>query len=125
MTEIVSQRRPFGGALSAGQAANLVESGAFTSDELAETEASVRRGELAETARLGAIVDSLSEAHIAVRLGVGVARVHELQGGGELHRFIERRYPLWQFTDGVEQSRVPHLSTITNAFPSDMRHVSV
>ncbi|MGG7507477.1 hypothetical protein [Plantibacter sp. YIM 135249] len=131
MTGIIDQRQPLGGTLSVDQAAYLIESGAFSPDELAETEASVRRGELAETVRatrLGAIVDSLSEAEVAVGLGVDVSKVGELQSDGALYSFIagrERRYPLWQFTDDPARFLLPNLAALVNALPSDMHPASV
>lgn len=128
MTEIVSQHQPLGGALSADQAEYLVESNAFTRDELAETEASVRRGELAEAVRatrLGVIVDSLNEAEAAVRLGVDVARAREL---GELYSFAtgsEQRYPSWQFTGDPVRPVLPHLASIVHALHSDTHPAGV
>ncbi|MEB0268076.1 hypothetical protein, partial [Cryobacterium sp. 10I5] len=80
----------------------LIESGDFTEEEFAETEASLARGDLVKlerTTRLGAITDSLSVAEVAQMLSVDAARVRRRQAKGDLYAFLaggKRRYPLWQ-----------------------------
>lgn len=123
--DAIKKRQPRGGALSDEQVAYLIESGAFTAEEFAETEAEVARGELAEEerkTRLGAIAASLSSTEVALRLGIDASRVRHRQAKGSLYAFKvggKRRYPIWQFTDDPAQPVLPGLAKLVEAFPDD------
>lgn len=102
---VITENPLRGSTLSGDQAAYLIESGDFTAEELAKTQASVARGELAEEERrtkLRAVAASLSSAEVAQRLGIDASRVRHRQASGNLYAFKvggKRRYPTWQFTD--------------------------
>jgi len=112
------------------EARALVESGAFTAEELAETEERVAAGELDEVVRrteLSAVRDTLSAADVAELLGVDPSRVRHRQAKGSLYAFMvggKRRYPIWQFADGDRQP-VPGLSAVVAALPEGMHPASV
>ncbi|MDY7541825.1 hypothetical protein [Cryobacterium sp. 5B3] len=131
VAEMLMKRQPRGGALSDEQVAFLIESGDFTAQEFAETEASVARGELAEaerTTRLGVIIDSLSVAEVAQLLSVDAARVRRRQAKGDLYAFLaggKRRYPLWQFTGDPAQPVLPGLTVLVHGLPADMHPASI
>jgi hypothetical protein len=120
--DLLKKSRPPGTALSDEQVAFLIESGSFTAEELAETQASVARGDLAaeeRKTRLGAVTASLSAAEVAERLGIDASRVRRRQAEGSLYSFKaggKRRYPLWQFTDDPAQPVLPGLATVSKAF---------
>lgn len=128
---LAKQRRPRGRALSGEQAAFLVESGVFTEDSLARTEEQVARGELAELerrTRLEAITASLSAAEVAERLDIDESRVRHRQSKGGLYSFMvgrKRRYPMWQFTEDLNQPVLPGLAMLVKAIPEDMHPASV
>lgn len=120
--DLLKKSRPPGTALSDEQAAFLIESGSFTAEELAETQASVARGDLAteeRKTRLSAVTASLSAAEVAERLGIDASRVRHRQTEGSLYGFMaggKRRYPLWQFTDDPAQPALPGLAAVIKAF---------
>jgi hypothetical protein len=120
-----------GSSLSDEQIAFLIESGAFTPEELAETQASIARGGLAETerrTRLGAVNASLSAEEVATRLGVDVANVERGRADGSLFAFTtdgEHRYPTWQFTGDPRQPVLPGLARLVSAFPDDKHPASI
>lgn len=130
-TDLLKKRLPRGGALNDEQVAFLVESGDFTAEEFAETEASVKRGDLAEEerkTRLGAVTASLSAAEVAEQLGIDASRVRHRQAKGSLHSFMaggKRRYPTWQFTGNSAQPVLPGLAAVIKAFPSDKHPASI
>jgi hypothetical protein len=121
--DLLDRREARGGALSAEQAAFLVQSGAFTESELADTEHRVAAGELDRKIRdthLAVVADSLSAAEVALRLGIDASRVRHRQAKGLLYGFLvggKRRYPLWQFTDDPAAPVVPGLAVIAAALP--------
>ncbi|TFC12523.1 hypothetical protein [Cryobacterium sp. MDB2-10] len=131
MTDLITKRQPRGGALSDEQVAFLIESGDFTEEEFAETEASLARGDLVKlerTTRLGAITDSLSVAEVAQVLSVDAARVRRRQAKGDLYAFLaggKRRYPLWQFTGDPAQPVLPGLTVLVQGLPADMHPASI
>ena len=128
---MLTKRQPRGGALSGAQVAFLIESGAFTEQEFADTEASLARGDLAELerkTRLGAITDSLSVAEVAQVLSIDAARVRRRQAKGDLYAFVaggRRRYPLWQFTSDPARPVLPGLAALVQGLPADMHPASV
>jgi hypothetical protein len=131
MADLIKQRQPRGGGLTEEQAAFLIESGTFTAESLAATEASVARGDLAELerkTRLEAITGSLSAAEAAEKLGIEASRLRNRQAEGSLYSFIaggKRRYPTWQFTDDPAQPVLQGLTTLIKAFPDDMHPASI
>jgi hypothetical protein len=131
MTDLITKRQPRGGALSDEQVAFLIESGDFTEEEFAETEASLARGDLVKqerTTRLGVIIDSLSVAEVAQVLSVDAARVRRRQAKGDLYAFLaggKRRYPLWQFTGDPARPVLPGLTVLVHGLPADMHAASV
>jgi hypothetical protein len=120
--DLLQKRQPRGGALSDEQVAYLVESGDFTAEEFAETEARVARGDLAEEerkTRLSAVAASLGGAEVAKRLGIDASRVRHRQLKGNLYGFLaggKRRFPTWQFTDDPKQPVLPGLATVVKSF---------
>ena len=131
LAEILTKRQPRGGALSDEQVAFLIESGAFTATEFAETEASLARGDLAKLerkTRLAAITDSLSVAEVAQVLSIDAARVRRRQAKSDLYAFLaggRRRYPLWQFTGDPARPVLPGLAALVHGIPADMHPASV
>lgn len=129
--DLIKQRQSRGGALTEEQAAFLIESGTFTAESLAATEASVARGDLAKLerkTRLEAITGSLNAAEVALKLSIDASRVRHRQAKGSLYSFIaggKRRYPTWQFTDDPAQPVLPGLATLVKAFPDDMHPASI
>ena len=114
--------QPGGSALSKEQAKFLVESGSFSPEELAETQAQIARGELAEderATRLEGINASVSAAEVAAHLGVNMETVANNLAAGELFAFAmagEPRFPNWQFTGDARQPVLPGLAQFTDAF---------
>lgn len=129
--DALKERQPRGDALTDGQVAFLIESGTFTPERLAEVEASVARGDLAELerrTRLEAVTGSLSAAEAAQRLGIDSSRVRHRLSKGSLLGFMiggKRRLPAWQFTDDPKQPVLPGLSLVISALPQDMHPASV
>jgi hypothetical protein len=128
---LIQRRRPTSSSLSPDQIRYLVDSGAFTGDELSEVQASVAGGNLTEAeqrTRLSAVTESLSAAEVATLLGIDQSRVRHRQAKGNLYAFTtggKRRYPSWQFTYDTRQPVIPSLTTIIDAFPSDMHPASI
>ena len=118
-------------SLSDEQSAYLITSGAFTPEELRETQASIARGELSaleSKTRTQGLAASLSAAETATRLGADVRQVEKLEEDGTLFAFAldgESRYPMWQFTDDKSLPIVPGLSRLREAFPTDMHPASI
>ncbi|MCI4659733.1 hypothetical protein [Cryobacterium zhongshanensis] len=129
--DLLKKRQPHGGTLSDEQVAFLIESGDFTAEEFAETEASVARGDLAEEerkTRLEAVSASLSAAEVAKKLGIDASSVRHRQSKGSLCAFIaggKRRYPTWQFTDDPTQPVLPGLAALVRGVPEDMHPASI
>lgn len=120
-----------GSSLSDEQSAFLIESGAFTPEELAETQASIARGELAEAerrTRQSAVKASLSAEEVATQLGIDVAQVEHRRADGSLFAFTtdgEHRYPTWQFTGDRRRPVLPGLARLIRAFPDDKHPASI
>jgi hypothetical protein len=118
-------------SLSDEQIAFLIESGEFTPEELAETQASIARGELAESerrTRQSAVKASLSAEEVATQLGIDVAQVEYRQADGSLFAFTthgQRRYPTWQFTGDPRQPVLPGLARLVSGFPDDKHPASI
>ena len=129
--DLIKKRQPRGGALSDEQVAFLIESGAFTSDEFADIEARLESGDLAElerNTRLKAVINSLSGAEVALRLGIDASRVRHRQGKGGLYSFTaggQSRYPFWQFTSDPARPVLPGLAALVRGLPEDMHPASV
>jgi len=127
----LTTRQSRGGALSDEQADFLVESGTFTAERLEQVEGRVARGDLADLerrTRLAAVIDSVSAAEVALRLGIDASRVRHRQSKGGLYAFMvggKRRYPMWQFTDDPKQPVLPGLPALVEAFPEDMHPASI
>ncbi|TFB59033.1 hypothetical protein E3N86_12385 [Cryobacterium sp. Hz7] len=128
---LLKKRQPRGGALSDEQVAFLIESGTFTAAEFADIEASLARGDLAKQerkTRLEAVINSLSAAEVALRLGIDASRVRHRQAKGGLYSFTaggKRRYPFWQFTNDPAQPLLPGLAALVKGLPEDMRPASI
>ncbi|MCJ1700225.1 hypothetical protein MT356_10890 [Rathayibacter festucae] len=130
-TALLSRHRSPGGGLARGAADFLVESGSMTAEELAETEAEVARGELADRerrTRLQAIVDSFGTAEVASRLRIDETRVRHRKAKDGLYAFkvgSKLRFPAWQFTDDRERPMLPGVPALVKAIPEDMHPASV
>lgn len=128
---MTTESQPRDSSLSEEQIAFLIESGTFTPEELAETQARLARGELAEAerkTRLEGINASFIAEEVATKLGVDIDQVHQRQAEGNLFAFTaegERRYPTWQFTGDPRQPVLPGLARLASAFPDDMHPASI
>lgn len=131
VADMTEEPQARGSSLSNEQITYLIESGSFTAEELAEAQARIARGELAEAERrtqLAAIRASLSAAEVAAQLGVDVDEVDRLRDAGNLFAFAadgELRYPTWQFTGDLRRPVLPGLALLVSAFPDDMHPASV
>lgn len=111
--------------------AYLIESGVIARRELADAQARVARGELAqleERARLEGIAASLSADEVASRLGVDVREIERRRAAECLAAFAsdgEHRYPTWQFTDDPQRPILPGLPRLVSAIPDEMHPASV
>ncbi|MFF2053747.1 hypothetical protein ACFVU2_19240 [Leifsonia sp. NPDC058194] len=129
--DALKETQPRGSALTDEQVAFLISSGTFTPERLAEVEASVARGDLAELerrTRLEAVTGSLSATEAAQRLGIDSSRIRHRLSKGSLLGFMiagKRRLPAWQFTDDSKQPVLPGLSQVILALPHDMHPASV
>jgi len=120
-----------GDGLSDGQVAFLIESGAFTPEELVDIRARIARGELAELeqrTRQEVVDASFIAEEVATKLGVDIDQVQQRQAEGNLFAFTaegERRYPTWQFTGDPRHPVLPGLARLIRAFPADMHPASI
>lgn len=125
--QLLREAVPGDPGISAQERAFLIESGEFTTEELAETEASVARGDLRELENrtlLKAIAASLSESEAAEKLGVSRDRVQELHAAEKLFGFEAGPvtvYPRWQFTGTRPEGLLPHLAHLLLEFLPDER----
>jgi len=125
--ELLREADPGSPGLSAQERAFLIESGEFTPKELAETEASVARGDLRELENrtlLETIAASFSESEAAEKLGVSRHRVRELCGAEQLFGFkvgAVTVYPRWQFTNTRPEGVLPHLAHLLSELLPDER----
>lgn len=123
-------RPSVGDGLTEAEAAYLVESGAFTPEQFARTEARLAAGQLAiqeSSTSQGAVVRSLPTDQVAKLLGIDESRVRHRQRKNNLYSFLlgrSRLYPQWQFVGGTGVV-LPHLSTIVPAFPEEWQPASV
>jgi len=114
--------------LTTAERADLIASGAFTEEALAETEAQIAAGELdrliAQT-RQGVILDSLSADEVSALLQRSPSRVSHRVAEPSLYSFQvgrSRRFPKWQFTATGE---LPGLARIVPAIPEGTHPASV
>jgi len=118
-------------SLTEEQVAFLLESGAFTSDELAATQASIARGELAaaeHATRTAAIKASLTASEVAALLADDEEGIERDRADGTLFAFTIDgvwRYPSWQFTSNPSQPVLPGMAVLASAFPADMHPASI
>lgn len=128
MTEPPSSR---GDGLSSEQVQFLIESGAFTTERLAEVSARVARGDLEareRKSRQGAIDASLTTEEVAEHLRVDATEVRRRKNNGCLYAFVvngEDHYPTWQFTDDPQQPTLPGLALVIEAFPAGMHAATI
>lgn len=123
--------RPSSPGLSPDQRAFLIESGAFTPEQFAETEHRVARGELREDenrTRLGTIARSYGEHTVAARLNLDRDELHKRRQEGDLYAFDASGitvYAKWQFTDQTDDGLLPHLSRVVTLLIEDWHPASV
>lgn len=109
----------------------LVESGVFTPESLAATQARVARGELSEAIQRTwqeASDNSLTQFEVAKRLGIGRAKLRWMLSIGDLFAFVandELRFPTWQFTADPAQPVLPHLSRLVENFEDSLSPASI
>lgn len=126
--ELLRRVRPSSPGLTPQQRRYLIESGAFTPEEFAETEASVARGELREMEQrtsLAAVAASYGESEVAALLTISPEDVRRMYGEGKLYAFDAAGvtvYPRWQFTDETSDGLLPQLAHILQSFLPDERH---
>jgi len=126
-----SEPRSNGSSLSEEQAAFLVDSGAFTPNELAETQASIAQGKLEDaerTTRLDAIRATYCAEEVADLLGTSTQRVESDRVEGTLYAFgikDEWRYPFWQFTGDPKHPVVPGIEVLADSTVERMHPASV
>lgn len=122
-SELELHHRPIssGEGLSDGEKRFLVETGAFTPDELtsevvARQVARLVRRELLRMARDQLSMVSLQELALArresegaLRVAVAVGRLHAIEHDGTLW------FPRWQFMPGVHLGSIPHLEQLLAA----------
>jgi len=131
LTNMMMHRQAHGGSLSDDQVQYLMRTGAFTEASLEAAESRVADGDLEHAQRrahFDAIVDSLSTAEVADKLGIDDSRVRHRNAKGNLYSFLagnRRRYPKWQFTNSDAVPVVPGLATVTAAIPEDMHPTTV
>lgn len=106
----------------------LIDSGAFTFEQLARSETHIARGELRELeyrSALSAIAASHSESEVASRLGIVIDEVRQRRTSGELFAFDRagiELYPTWQFTEAASGGVLPHLARVLKALRPDERN---
>ena len=114
--------------LTVAERKDLIESGTFTEEELAETEAQIADGELDRmiaAAQQDVIVDSLGADEVGALLQRSPSRISHRAGEPSLYSFRvarTRRYPKWQFTSSGE---IPGLAAIVPAIPEGAHPASV
>jgi len=110
-------RPAFGSGLSEEETEFLITSGAFTAEELAETQREIAEGLLIQQelgTRLGAINRTIDSAEAAEKLQVTQEEISGFYTKGILYGFnLDGRtlYPTWQFPDG-ENKPLPNLVSI-------------
>lgn len=123
--------RPPSPGLSTDQRSYFVESGAFTSEQFAQTEQRVARGELRDDenrTRLGTVARSHGEREAAARLGLELDELRARQRAGALYAFDASAatvYPKWQFTDQTDDGLLPHLALVVTWLLADWHPASV
>lgn len=132
-TRAVEERRVRPDSMTQAQADFLVKSGSMTAEELAEDDAEVARGDLAEAERqteLEPIIQSIGTVEAGELLGIDETRVRHRKGKGLLYAFKSDqslRFPLWQFVDAPnpKQRVLPGLSAVVKSIPETMHPASV
>lgn len=118
---------PHSQEISPQERSYLLTSGAFTLEELAESEQRVGRGALREAeyrSELGAMAASYCETDVAHRLGIQPDEVRDRSTSGKLFAFNAGGswlYPKWQFDDETPEGVLPHLARILDALRPDER----
>lgn len=129
-----SRREPFtshGSGLTKEQEDFLIEDGLFTRESLVKAQASIARGELADAerqTRQEGLDASETAEQVATRLHIAPNEVEAWRERGDLFAFVADgtlHYPTWQFTEAADQPILPHLATLTAAFPDDMHPASI
>lgn len=123
--------RPPSPGLSMEQRAYLVESGSFTSEQFAQTEQRIARGELREDENrtyLGTIARPYGEQAAAARLGLELDELQRNQRTGALYAFDASGvtvYPRWQFINQTDDGPVPHLALVVTGLLEGWHPASV
>ena len=119
LTETLLTMKPISRtSLSASEVRFMIESGAFTAEEWAETSASVKRGELQLSATeswLSGLLATISLEETAHYLGWSEEAVLAAEADGRLYGFEisgRMRFPTWQFNVGSPEKLIPGLSEI-------------
>ncbi|GGD76624.1 hypothetical protein [Microbacterium murale] len=132
LADFLFVQRPFvPNALAQHDANYLVESGAFTPDELADAMRIVERGSL----QLGAALNFLSNLHATRSLGdimgflnLASEAVTQAVQGGRLYAVVisgQVRFPDWQFSLESPGRLLPHLPEVIEALAGwDARSIS-
>lgn len=132
LTEMLLAMRPVSGSsLSDNEVRFLIESGAFTADEWAETSAAVARGvlqvgatqtwllNLLATRTLEDVIGFLGWTEEDVRSAVAEGRLYAVKNAGRL------RFPTWQFDAASPAKLLPGLEEVIKALTPRWRHQSV
>jgi len=124
--------RPSSGSrLTKEQENVLVRDGLFIRESLAEAQAAIAQGELAESeqrTRQEGLDASETAAQVAERLHVGLNDVDARLERGDLFAFVADgilHFPTWQFTEAADHPVLPHLAALTAAFRDDMHPASI
>lgn len=123
LTETLQALRPVSAdALSPTEARYLIESGAFTPDQLAETQLRVERGSLQSGAIQAFLTDlrgTLSQEQVAGYLGSSDLEVRDAITDRRLYavEIADRlRFPTWQFMLSRGQKLIPGLPRLIDEF---------
>ena len=123
--------RPSGSSLTKEQVNVLVRDGLSTRESLAEAQAAIAQGELAESeqrTRQEGLDASETAAQVAERLHIDLNDVDAGLERGDLFAFVADgilHYPTWEFTEAADHPVLPHLAALTAAFRDDMRPASI
>jgi hypothetical protein len=127
--ETVMDERPAGSSVTTeAQEKWMLESGAFSADELEATRTRLADGSIQKRAnqtKARMVKASFSAEEVAEFLGVQKSTVSHRRSDGTLYAFFvgrNPRYPEWQF---YGQRPIPHLAEVIAAIPKDTHPTTV
>lgn len=129
--EAISTNFPRERTLTDSQREWLVESGAMSAEEVDATEMEIATGglfKLEMKTQVQTLIDSMSTAEVADRLGIDESRVRHRAAKGLLYSFrIDGRhhFPNWQFASTHGPRLLPGLRKLIEALPVDLDPASV